>query len=351
MEKIQISVGFIEELFETPNSLLYFRSYLLLLGLTAYHGGNLPSLEVCSTALGKSKRTTNIHLKTLLRFGWIRENVEKDGKYTIVGSKLLPRKYKAKFYSTLDVNSFSTTTQQHFNALLAEILFDKVQRGKIKRKQFESKKEKEEREFKGVINRFYVDVENRIYLTKSKLTKTNKLKFTHIKYVNVDGILEAKIRVRYFDFKTGSADCLYFVFDEQLKKDIVENFKLKVLELSEVNAVEDSIPHTCREEEKLKHQMSYTYRSKIAKRTPITIKNYQKHFSSRYTREKETTEVTYSYNPYFDCEVLNELNFLGGKYIVVGNRIKYSPTTIRVVEKIEMKKRNKKRKVATLSPS
>lgn len=336
---ISVRVNWIKDLLAEGNKLVYFKTYLILLELTKEHGGNLPSIKACALACGKSYPTMVIHIKKLLQWGWIRNNEENHHSYTIVKLKKL---YKGKYgvqgiCAPLDIVELSSFTQQKFNAYLAEFTYDALHRYKIMK--YQEKKGKEiDKDL--AINKFRVDCRNSIFLTKSFITKNNKLRFTHVYYKQEGELQVPVVKTKYFDFVQQDISVLSFIKDKATRKECIENFNLKVSELAMFDERTKTMMLVGETEVGLHLQMSYTYRKLIIGRSVSTVKNYQKYFPSTYSRRENTLVKKYC-DPTRTAlrEYLNSENLLNGRYIQKGTTIFYSHCTVRSVSRIDLKRK------------
>ncbi len=336
---VSVRVNWIKSLLEEGSNLVYFKTYLTFLELTKKHGGNLPSIEVCALACGKSKRTTLIHIKKLLQLGWIRNNEENHFSFTVVKLKKI---YKGNYgvqgiCAPLDIVTISSYTQQHFNAYLSEFVYDAIHRYKIQK--YKEKKAKDvDKDL--AFNKFRVDGKNSIFLTKSHITKNNKLRFIHVFYKQEGELVVPVVKTKYFDFVQQDISVLSFIKDKATRKECIDNFNLKVSELAMFDVRKKPMMLVGETEGGLQLQMSYTYRKLMIGKSTTTVKNYQKYFTSSYSR-RENTLVKKYVDPARTtlCEYLNHENLLNGRYIQKGTTIFYSHCTVRSVKSIDLRRK------------
>lgn len=317
------------------SSLTYLRSYLLIVECCKNYGGNLPSVEALSSYTSLSPKTIKRHLLHHLCKEWIRINPESPDKYTIVSSKLVVNVNDTKGAKGVYIpsNVLNYTTQQ-FTAYLAEVMYESKhyfhltkEKNELKRlKSF--KKSKVDTAPKYGFNRFYIDNKNRIYTTKSYISKTGKLRIVHLfteSYIK-DGqkYLKTIPTVKWVDYKNiYTCKSLDFV-PYKFRQDVIDNLLLVVQQLTQISMI--NIQES--EESVSVMQQSLSYRACTVSRSKATIKAYQSYFSERYV-VPEAKFIT-CWGSVSEAKKRNDSECEYGKYICLPSKvIIYVPCTKR----------------------
>ena len=335
-----LSTVFIESQFSNKSSLTYLKSFLIIRDLCKNYGGNLPSTQVLSLATGLSTKTIKRHINYYLSKNWIKINLEKETDFTL-----------NKLYFIININStcaakgvkipqeaYLHTTVQQFTAYLSEAVYTAKHYYHVNKEKNELKKVKSKKEISNyAFNRFFVNQEHQVNITKAKISKTNKLRVVHIHNQpftkNSERFIKPVCKVLWFDFKNPyTCKTLWFVKDE-VKKELVDNLLLKVTELTQISMtnIQES------KDKCFSMQQSLSYRAKAISRSKTTVKKYQQWFSTRYTKDKMV--FVSSFSSFEKANKRNEIESQNGKYINTSKGLFYSPCTVRTIKSLNIVKR------------
>lgn len=348
MQDTFLSSVFIQNQFSNKNSLTYLKSFLIVRDLCKNYGGNLPSLKVLSLATGLSLKTTQRHFNYYLTKGWIKENTEKQGSFTLNKLHYIINVNHTRAAKGVKIpqESYLNTTTQQFTAYLSEAVYTSKHYYHVTKEKDELKKAKSKSKGKIIpnyaFNKFCIDPNNTILLTKSYISKPNKkgetkLRFTYIRkevYIkNEVRLLKDIIKVKWFDFKNPySCKSLNFL-PYNLKKEVINHLLLKVAELTQVSMtnIQES------EEKNFSMQQSLSYRASAISRSKTTVKKYQSWFEERYSKDK--FKFISSCGTFKEVERRNSLEAQSGKFIHTSKGLFYSPCTMRTVAKLNIVKK------------